>query len=48
MLLAPLLRPMVAGADALGEYGLDVLAREIAERDVHGFSALVASRVAGG
>lgn len=43
MMLAPMLRPMLQGADALGEYGLGLLARGIAARDVHGFAALVAA-----
>lgn len=45
LFLAPMLRPMIAGVDALGEYELDLLAREIAERDTHGFAALIAARM---
>ncbi len=44
MLLAPLLRPMVAGADAIGEYGLDLLARQVAAHDAGGFGALLAAQ----
>jgi hypothetical protein len=43
MLLAPILRPMIAGDEMLGEYELDLVAREIAERDSHGFASLVAA-----
>jgi hypothetical protein len=45
MLLVPILRPMIAGAGILGDYELDLLAREIARRDAHGFAALVAARL---
>ena len=44
MLLAPVLRPMIAGVDVLGDYELDVLAREIAQHDDRGLGALIASR----
>jgi hypothetical protein len=45
MLLAPVLRPMISGAEMLGEYELDLLAREIARHDDRGFAALIASRL---
>lgn len=45
MLLAPILRPMIAGVGMLGDYELDLLAREIAARDERGFAALLASRL---
>lgn len=45
MLLAPILRPMIAGVGALGDYELDLLANEIAEHDRNGFAALIASRL---
>ncbi len=45
MLLAPILRPMVAGVGTLGDYELDILAREIARHDGAGFAALVSSRL---
>jgi hypothetical protein len=45
MLLAPALRPMIAGCGALGDYELDLLAREIAHRDKSGFAAMIASRL---
>jgi hypothetical protein len=45
MLLTPMLRPMMAGDDTLGEYGLDLIARGIAARDIHGFSAVLASQL---
>jgi len=43
MLLAPVLRPMISGAGTLGEYELDLLANEIAQRDTRGFAAFVAA-----
>jgi hypothetical protein len=45
MLLAPVLKPIVAGADLFGEYELDALALDIARRDRHGFADLIASRL---
>jgi hypothetical protein len=45
MLVAPTLRPMIAGVGMLGDYELDLLAREIARRDEHGFAALIAARL---
>jgi len=45
MLLAPVLRPMIAGAGTLGDYELDLLAGEIARRDDGGFAALVAAQL---
>jgi hypothetical protein len=45
MLLAPVLRPMISGAEMLGEYELDLLAHEIARHDERGFAALIASRL---
>ncbi len=45
MLLAPMLRPMLPETDAFGEYGLDLLAYEIAAHDPHGFAAVVAAEV---
>jgi hypothetical protein len=45
MLLAPILRPMVAGIGMLGDYELDLLASEIARRDASGFATLVSSRL---
>lgn len=45
MLLAPVLRPLIAGAGMLGDYELDLLAQEIAQRDARGFAALIASRL---
>ncbi len=44
MLLAPVLRPMIAGAGTLGDYELDSLAREIARRDQR-FAALLAEKL---
>ena len=43
MLLVPVLRPLFGADDGLGDYGVDVLARAIAERDRSGFSGLVAA-----
>lgn len=45
ILIAPILRPMIAGADMLGEYELDLLAREIAATDGSRFAALVAGAI---
>jgi hypothetical protein len=45
MLLVPILRPMIAGAGLLGDYELDMLSHEIAERDRHGFAELIAARL---
>ena len=45
LLLAPILRPMIAGAGSLGDYELDLLAREIASHDGRGFAGLIASRL---
>ena len=42
MLLAPVLRPMIAEMNVLGDYELDLLAGEIARRDCHGFARLIA------
>ncbi len=47
MLLAPILRPMLAGSDELGSYELDLMAREIARNDRSGFAALVAAQLRG-
>lgn len=43
MLLAPILRPMIADAGSLGDYELDLLAHEMAQHDQRGFAALIAS-----
>jgi hypothetical protein len=45
MLLAPILRPMVAGLSMLGDYELDLLAGEIARHDGRGFAQLLARRL---
>ena len=45
LLLAPILRPMVAGIGMLGDYELDLLANEIARHDESGFGALVAAQL---
>jgi hypothetical protein len=45
MLLAPILRPMIAGMGMLGDYELDLLAQDIARRDDRGFAALVATQL---
>ena len=45
LLLAPILRPMIAGAGMLGDYELDLLAHEMAQHDERGFAALIASRL---
>lgn len=33
VIFAPVLRPMISGAGLLGDYELDTLARDVAERD---------------
>lgn len=45
LLLAPILRPMIAGMSVLGDYELELLAGEMARRDVHGFGQLIARRL---
>jgi hypothetical protein len=45
MLLAPILRPMIAGAGTLGGYELELLAEAVAHRDERGFGAMIASRL---
>jgi hypothetical protein len=45
LLLAPVLRPMIAGIGTLGDYELDLLAREIAHNDGRGFAAMIAARL---
>jgi hypothetical protein len=45
MLLAPMLRPLIAGAGMLGDYELELLAQEIARSDGAGFAGLIAARL---
>ncbi len=45
MLLAPILRPMIDGSGTLGDYELDILAREVARHDERGFASLLAARL---
>ncbi len=45
ILLAPVLRPLVAGEPMLGEYEVDRLAQAIAAQDSRGFAALIADRL---
>jgi hypothetical protein len=45
ILLAPMLRPLIAGAGMLGDYELEVLAQEIARSDGAGFARLIAARL---
>jgi hypothetical protein len=42
MLLVPLLRPMLPASDAFGEYGLSIVARDIASHDRSGFAGMLA------
>lgn len=42
MLLAPILRPIVADAGLAGDYELDLLAQQIARQDARGFASLIA------
>ncbi len=41
MLLEPMLRPLMPALGELGDYGLDLFAREIAARDGGAFAKLV-------
>ncbi|HYL27852.1 MAG TPA: hypothetical protein VEW74_08450 [Candidatus Nitrosotalea sp.] len=43
MLFAPVLRPMIDGAGILGDYELDLTARDMAHRDRSGFAASIAA-----
>ena len=45
VLLAPMLRPLIAGAGFAGDYELTLLAGEIAERDKAGFAAVLARQL---
>lgn len=45
MMLEPLVRSLLGRDNALGEYGVGLLAREIADCDVAGFASLIASRL---
>ena len=47
LLLEQMLKPMSAANDALRDYGLGAVAQMIAERDTHGFGALIAARLDG-
>lgn len=47
MLLAPLLRPLLSKADVFGDYGLELLAEQIARSDTQGFAAIVVARFEG-
>jgi hypothetical protein len=45
MLLAPILRPMIASAGMLGDYELDLLANDVARHDGRGFAGLIAAHL---
>lgn len=45
LLLVPVLRRAFAGADALGDFGVDLLAREIASKGDGRFAQLVAGEM---
>ena len=45
ILLAPLLRPLVAGAGFAGDYEVSLLAGEIADRDASGFASALARQL---
>jgi hypothetical protein len=47
LFLQTALKPLATGFDALGEYGIGVLAQSIAQRDTHGFGSLIAERLEG-
>ena len=44
-LLEECLKPLQKDFDALGSYGIDLLAETIAQRDERGFSALLTARL---
>jgi hypothetical protein len=45
VLLAPMLRPLVAGVGFAGDYELTLLAQEIAEHDTGGFASVLARQL---
>ncbi|HLY03697.1 MAG TPA: hypothetical protein VKR56_14525 [Candidatus Cybelea sp.] len=45
ILLAPMLRPLIASSGMLGDYELELVAQGIARSDGAGFAALIASRL---
>lgn len=45
LLLAPILRPMIAGAGMLGDYELDLLANDVARHGDREFATLIASHL---
>lgn len=45
MMFAQCLAPLSKTMDAVGDYGIDALARSVAERDSNGFGALIAARL---
>jgi hypothetical protein len=47
ILLAPVLRPLIAGDGMLGDYELQLLAQGIARSGGTGFAALIASALEG-
>ena len=47
MLLVPMLRPAFGSDAALGDYGIDLLARQIAEHDRSGFADLIDAALEG-
>lgn len=47
LFLETTLKPLAAGFDALGDYGVGALAQSIAQRDPRGFGSLIAARLQG-
>ena len=47
MLLKTCLEPLEKRFDAVGSYGLDMLAQAIAQRDTRGFGEILAGRLTG-
>ncbi|MEO9171273.1 MAG: hypothetical protein ABI282_03110 [Candidatus Baltobacteraceae bacterium] len=45
MLLKQCLGSLAHKSDVIGEYGIDAIARSIAQRDADGFGALLAARM---
>jgi hypothetical protein len=45
IMLEPLVRSLLGRENALGEYGVGLLAREIAGCDIAGFASLIASQL---
>lgn len=47
LLLEQVLQPLARGCDALGDYGIGVIAQHVAERDARRFGDLLSRQVSG-